>query len=190
MTSYKILTLAFCFRTCNEPIAGWQFCFYFNLLSLRVLLYLYCISIKLAKCAMATLMFFLMPMFVCMTIAGTIFYRRMRINEPACYPDDASPWSLILCLSLGWFLTYIYLLLGCSAIYNKLEGTRVRFFFSIFTHLTRNDPLITRLTQNEDDLDNENGVGNRNDIFEPLNQNGEIDESFNPLSNRELTLLA
>ena len=46
-----------------------------------------------------------------------------------------------------------------------------------------------RLTQNEDDLDNDNGGGLRNDVFEPLNQNGEIDESFNPLSNRELGIL-
>ena len=49
----------------------------------------------------------------------------------------------------------------------------MRYFFTVFTHLTRNDPLITRLTQNEDDLDNDNGGGPRNDFFEPLNQNGE-----------------
>ena len=65
----------------------------------------------------------------------------------------------------------------------------MRYFFTVFTHLTRNDPLITRLTQNEDDLDNDNGGGPRNDFFEPLNQNGEVDESFNPLSNRELSIL-
>ena len=82
------------------------------------------------------------------------------------YPDDASPWSLILCLSIGWFLTYIYMLLACTIFYKRLETTRIRYFFSIYTHLSRNDPVIMRLTQ----LDEEDGENGENDqLFEPLN---------------------
>ena len=70
----------------------------------------------------------------------------------------------------------------------QLEQTRVRFFFRIFTHITRNDPLLQRLSENvEDDPDARRAS---EDVFEPLNQNGEIDESFNPLTPRELSILS
>ena len=84
-------------RTCDVPIIGWQVCFYFTLVSLRVFLYIYCISVKLAKCAMVTLLGFLMPLFVAMTIVGTILYRRMHSTEPECVSlDKLFDLSLIL----------------------------------------------------------------------------------------------
>ena len=126
-----------------------------------------------------TLMGFLVPLLVAMTIVGNILYRRMRVTEPDCvslfldsdsnyltniidyltqYPDDASPWSLVLCLSIGWFLTYIYFLLACTVAYKRLQTTRFRYFFSIFTHMSRNDPVILRLRQlDEEDPENDAG---------------------------------
>ena len=62
----------------------------------------------------------------------------------------------------------------------------MQYFFRIFTHLSRNDPFIRRLTEaDEEGEDNERPNG----IFEPLNQEGELDESFNPLTPRELSIL-
>ena len=116
-------------------MAGWQLCFYFLLLSLRLALYIYCVSIKLARCALFSLMGFLMPLLVGMTIMGQHYYNKMVADEPNCYPSEASPWSLIMSLTIGWFLAYVYLLLGCTAAYNYLDKTRVRYFFRIFTHV-------------------------------------------------------
>ena len=81
------------------------------------------------------------------------------------YPDDASPWSLVLCLSIGWFLTYIYVLLACTIAYKRLQTTRFRYFFSIFTHMSRNDPIMLRLRQ----LDEEDPENEADALFEPLN---------------------
>ena len=63
----------------------------------------------------------------------------------------------------------------------------MRYFFSLFTHISRNDPLIIRMTQTDED---EEGVQRMNDAFEPLNQAGELDESYVPLTPRELGTLA
>ena len=81
------------------------------------MLYVYCISTKLARCALIILLGLLMPMCTAMTIVGTVFYRSVRIYEPDCYPKSAMPWTLVMCLALGWFLTYIFILLGCAALY-------------------------------------------------------------------------
>ena len=103
---------------CKTPIAGWQLSFYFMLLGLRLFLYIYCVSTKLARCALFSLLAILMPVLVVMTVMGQHYYGQMRSDEPDCYPASASPWSLVMSLSLGWFLTYVYLLLGCTALYN------------------------------------------------------------------------
>lgn len=129
----------------------------------------------------------LLPLLVGMTIIGTHYYRTMQATEPDCYPDEASPWSLVMSLSLGWFLSYIYLLLGCTALYNQLDKTRIRYFFRIFTHIERHDPLLLRLA--EADQEEDERQERWNDAFEPLNQNGEADESFVPLTPRELSCL-
>lgn len=68
-------------------------------------LLIYCVSLKMAKCAMVSILGFLFPLLVAMTIAGTVFFNRIRFDDEGCYPDSASPWSMILCLSIGWFLT-------------------------------------------------------------------------------------
>ena len=96
-------------------------CFYFTLLALRVLLYIYCVSTKLAKCAVLTGMFLLLPLHFGMTIAGTIFYARIRRHDIECYPEEASPWTVIFSLSVGWFLVYIYMLQLCTLAYNKVR---------------------------------------------------------------------
>ena len=113
--------------TCEVPIVGWQLAFYFTILALRVALLVYCVSLKLAKCALVTLLGFLMPLLTAMTIAGTVLFSRIRDGDPSCYPDDASPWSMVFCLCLGWFLTYIYILLGCSAAYNRVSAPFYHF---------------------------------------------------------------
>ena len=63
----------------------------------------------------------------------------------------------------------------------------MRFFFSLYTHISRNDQLLIRLSQLEDD--EEGGAGGLNDAFEPLNQSGQLDENYNPLTPRELSSL-
>ena len=125
--------------------------FYFNILALRVVLYIYCVSQKLAKCALITMYFFLLPLLTALTITGTYLFSQIKQEDPDCYAPETSPWSLVMCLCIGWFLTYIYILLGCTALYKKLETTRLRFFFSLYTHISRNDRLLIRLTQNEDE---------------------------------------
>ena len=59
-------------------------CFYFILVALRVLLYIYCVSTKLAKCAVLTGMFGLMPLLFAMTVVGTVFYAKIRRNDIEC----------------------------------------------------------------------------------------------------------
>ena len=89
-------------------------------------------------------------------------------------------------------MSYIYMLLLCTMAYNKMESTRLRFFFRCFTHVSRNDPVIIRMTATleEDDEANGGALGEgRHDIFEPLNQDGELDSSFVPLTPRELNIL-
>lgn len=50
--------------------------------------------------------------------------------------------------------------------------------------MQRHDPLLIRLAEaDEDESDRQERW---NDAFEPLNQNGEVDESFVPLTPREL----
>mmetsp|Transcript_11536 Transcript_11536/g.15583 ORF Transcript_11536/g.15583 Transcript_11536/m.15583 type:complete len:145 (+) Transcript_11536:182-616(+) len=143
------------------------------ILALRLFLYIYCVSLKLARCALFCLMGILLPLLVAMTIVGTYYYRKMREDEPDCYPSAASPWSLVMSLALGWFLSYIYLLLGCTVLYNQLDKTRLRYFFRIFTHVQRHDPLLIRLA--EADQDEDERSERWNDAFEPLNQSGEVD---------------
>ena len=75
---------------------------------------------------------------------------------------------MIFCLCIGWFLAYIYLLIGCTVLYNKLDDTRFRYFFRVFTHITRSDPVLVRLT--EMDQDESERQERWNDAFEPLNQ--------------------
>ena len=105
-------------------------------MALRVGLLIYCVSLKLAKCAIVTLLGFLMPLLTVMTIIGTVFFNRIRNGYSSCYPDDASPWSMIFCLCIGWFLTYIYILLGCSALYNRVSTNvlsitwRINWYYS------------------------------------------------------------
>ena len=56
--------------------------------------------------------------------------------------------------------------------------------------MSRNDPVVIRMQQTlEEDDEANGGLENRNDIFEPLNQDGEIDEAFTPLTPRELAIL-
>lgn len=167
----NVLTISVCKSQCEVPMAAWQLSFYFLILTLRLALYIYCVSIKLARCALVSIMAVLFPLVLISTIMGTYYYRTMLANEPTCYPDDASPWSLIMSLCLGWFLSYIYLLLGCTALYNQLDKTRVRYFFRIFTHVQRHDPLLTRLAE-ADQGEEDDRQERWNDAFEPLNQNG------------------
>ena len=131
------------------PIVDWQACFYVNIFALRLFLYIYCVSLKLAKCAITTLLGFLMPLLTAMTVAGSYMYNKIRLNEPDCYPDA---WSIIFSLAIGWFLVYIYFLLGCTALYNKLYNqTRLGYCFRIFTHLHRHDPVIISMTPEIDE---------------------------------------
>lgn len=157
------------FITCDVPIVGWQFTFYCTIIALRVALLIYCVSLKLAKCAIFTIFGFLLPLLVALTIAGQVLFSRIRDDDEGCYPDGASPWSMVLCLSIGWFLTYIYIFLGCTAAYKRLESTPVRFFFSIYTHLSRNDPILLRIAAMDEDEEERDRVL---DAYEPLNQSG------------------
>ena len=52
--------------------------------------------------------------------------------------------------------------------------------------MSRNDPVMVRLRQ----LDEEDPENEADALFEPLNQNGDLDESFNPLSTREISVLS
>ena len=99
--------LSICFRTCRTPIVAWQRGFYWNILACRVGLYIYCISNKLAKIAKALTLGFLLPGITAMTVAGTFMYSHIMNNEPDCYPTNDSGWSILLCLAIGYFLTYI-----------------------------------------------------------------------------------
>ena len=91
------------------------------LLALRLFLYIYCVSLKLARCARFCLLALLLPVTCVMTIMGQVYYGQMRSDEPDCYPASASPWSLVMSLALGWFLSYVYLLLACTALYNRVS---------------------------------------------------------------------
>ena len=53
--------------------------------------------------------------------------------------------------------------------------------------MTRNDPVLQRLAAlDEEDIERDSQL---NDAFEPLNQSGERDDDFTPLTPRELKVL-
>ena len=60
--------------TCSTPIVAWQLIFYLNILSLRVGLYIYCISTKLIKCALYGLFGILFPSLCIMTSLGQYMF--------------------------------------------------------------------------------------------------------------------
>lgn len=107
--------------TCSVPVFAWQYIFYANILACRVGLFIYSTAERLAKCAIYTTLFLLMPSLLANTILGTIFYKKMTNEEEGCYPDSAQPWTVIFDLCVGWFLVYIYLMLACTACYGYVS---------------------------------------------------------------------
>ena len=69
-------------------------CFYFILVALRVLLYIYCVSTKLAKCAVLTGMFGLMPLLFAMTVVGTPYYMAPESCQSEPYTSKSDIWAL------------------------------------------------------------------------------------------------
>ena len=55
-----------------------------------------------------------------------------------------------MCLVVGWFLVYIYMLVGCTYLYEYLKTTRFRFIMRAYAHEERNDALLIYLAQGED----------------------------------------
>ena len=68
---------------------GWQILFYSMLFALRLALYIYCISTRLVKCALISLLYVLLPCLTVLTIVGTIFWVQMKTNEFDCVSDGA-----------------------------------------------------------------------------------------------------
>ena len=58
------------------------------MIALRIFLLIYCVSLKLARCAYLTLVLFLLPLMLAMSIVGTIFYAKMRSKEPTCVSEQ------------------------------------------------------------------------------------------------------
>jgi len=63
-------------------VKEWMMLFYLLLPTLRIALFIYCISTKLAKCAHTAMLYVLLPVTVLMTIVGTMIYSGIRSNEP------------------------------------------------------------------------------------------------------------
>ena len=61
------------------------------------------------------------------------------------FPESASPWAIILNLVVGWFLVYIYSLVGCTYLFEYMKTTRFRFVLRTYAHVERNDPLLLYL---------------------------------------------
>lgn len=57
----------------------------------------------------------------------------------------------------------------------------------MYTHMSRNDPVLLRIAAMDEDEEDRERI---NDAFEPLNQDGELDENFAPLTPRELSVLS
>ena len=75
------------YSNCKVPIVAWQISFYTLLFCLRLALYFYCISTRLVKCALMSLLYVLLPCLTVMTIVGTIFWARMKATEFSCVSD-------------------------------------------------------------------------------------------------------
>ena len=83
-----------------------------------------------------------------------------------------------MCLVVGWFLVYIYLMVGCTYLYEHLKSTRFRFFMRCYAHEERNDALLNYIANGAE--------GGPND---DERRGGELlmDEANNrPLTTREL----
>ena len=73
--------------TCEYKIKEWMMWFYFLLPTLRIVLYVYCISKRLARCAKYALLAVLMPLTAVFTLAGQVIYSKSRSYEPLCMAD-------------------------------------------------------------------------------------------------------
>ena len=58
------------------------------------------------------------------------------------YPALSNAYTVIMCLVVGWFLVYIYAMIGCTYLYEHLKSTRFRFFLRCYAHEERNDALM------------------------------------------------
>ena len=110
------------FRSCNAPVTTLQQSMYWCLLLLRSTLILYCSSLKWAKTSLYFAFCLLLPIWSILTTWLTFSYREILREEPKCYSDNRA-WTITLCLAIGWFLVYIYTLLGCGLWYKRFRST-------------------------------------------------------------------
>jgi len=97
------------------------------------------------------------------TLYLTFTYSNILTHEPSCYTPADRTFTIPLCLALGWFLVYIYALLGCGLWYKRFRASRKgQQLLQTYDTISQTDAMMVRVFGRGDDAQEAQEIeGNR-----------------------------